>query len=387
MSVPLDFLTLYIVIFLNSLTVSVIWAAFAWRYRPHKAALHWLAACLLALAGGVVLALQSHEAPPVFAVAGNIIIVFGFSQFWIGLRRFDGLGGGQGIAAVITAVAAIMMVLLWDHDRARSITYATGQSVVLGLCALHVLRLRPLSLGAIISACAFGVAVAGQLMVVGGNVGVLWGVLPFPTFYALASYALLCTIFSGSVWNLGFAIMTIDKLQVDLARLSHTDELTGLANRRALVQRLEAAHAAGQPYALMLIDLDHFKALNDTYGHAFGDAALVILAEELAGGVRPHDFVARLGGDEFCILVPDMTVDEIRPVAERLQQRLAARRLDGERASSARLSGSIGLAGWVPGDELGPDAVMAAADRSLYAVKSRRPAGDVRARLRVAGNS
>src|SRR5690554_705773 len=111
MSVPLDFLTLYIVIFLNSLTVSVIWAAFAWRYRPHPAALHWLAACLLALAGGVVLALQSSEAPPVFAVTGNIIIVFGFSQFWIGLRRFDGLAGGQGIAAVITAVAAIMMVL------------------------------------------------------------------------------------------------------------------------------------------------------------------------------------------------------------------------------------------------------------------------------------
>lgn len=377
---PLDFLTLYIVIFLNSLTVSVIWAAFAWRYRPHEPARHWLVACLLALVGGAVLALQSDGLPPIFSVAGNIIIIFGFSQFWIGLRRFDGQSGGQGVAVAITAVAAILMVLFWDYDRLRSIVYAAGQSVVLGLSAVHVLRLRWLSLGAVVSACAFGVAVAGQLMVVGGNIGVLSDTLPFPTFYALASYALLCTIFSGSVWNLGFAIMTIDKLQGDLARLSHTDELTGLANRRALVQRLEAAHASEQPYALMLIDLDQFKALNDTFGHAFGDAALVVAAEELKGGVRPHDFVARLGGDEFCILLPDMTIEGIRPIADRLRQQLAERRLDGEQVTSAALSGSIGLAEWTPGDGRDPDAVMAEADRSLYAAKSRRPVG---ARLRL----
>ena len=369
----LDFLTLYIVIFLNSLTVSVVWGAFAYRYRPHPAARSWLAACILSLAGGAVLAVQGNAGAVVPAIAGNTIIVFGFLQFWIGLRRFHGLRGGQGTAAAITLVAAACMIFFHDNDRARSIVYAASQAVVMSMCAWYLLRTRPLALGAVIAGVAFLVALFGQLMVVGGNVGVLLDAMAFPTFYTLASYALLCTIFSGSVWNLGFAILTIDKLQRELGRLSETDELTGLANRRALRRAVEEEHRraveSGMPYSVMLIDLNDFKPLNDTYGHAAGDRALVAVAEMLTASVRRSDVVARLGGDEFCIVLPATAHDAAMRLAEGVRQQFRSRPLRiGDK--DVRLSAGIGVAEWRPEAHPGPDAVIAAADRQLYGEKA-----------------
>lgn len=369
----LDFLTLYIVIFLNSLTVSVVWGAFAWRYRPHPSARAWLTACVLSLAGGAILATQGNAGSLVPAIVGNTIIVFGFLHFWIGLRRFHGLPGGQRTAIVLTLAATSLMIFFHDNDRARSIVYAASQGVVLSMCAWHLMRIRPLPLGAVIAGTAFMVALLGQMMVVGGNIGVLVGAVAFPSFYTLASYALLCTIFSGSVWNLGFAILTIDKLQQELARLSETDELTGLANRRALRRHLAEAHdravAGGTPYCIIVIDLNDFKPLNDTYGHAAGDRALVWVADTLTSSARRGDVVARLGGDEFCILLPGAREDEARQVATRMREHFRDSPLRiGE--DEVRLSAAIGIAEWRREAHPSADAVIAAADRQLYIDKT-----------------
>lgn len=369
----LDFLTLYIVIFLNSLTVSVIWGAFAYRYRPHPAARSWLAACLLSLLGGAVLAIQGNQGSLVPAIVGNAIIVFGFLQFWIGLRRFHDQDGGQGLSLGLTLVAVVFMIVFHDNDRARSMVYASAQTVVMSMCAWYLLRIRPFALGAIISAVAFIVAVIGQLMVVGGNIGVLAGVLEFSNFYRMASYALLCTIFSGSVWNLGFAILTVDKLLGELSRLSETDELTGLANRRALRREIEREHRRAvesrMAYSVLVVDLDQFKPLNDTYGHLAGDTALVEVAGMLKRSVRRSDIVARIGGDEFCILLPATGIEGAKRLAEGIRQSFRSHPLmfDGRKV---RLSASIGMAEWNADDGLDVDGVIVAADRRLYAEKA-----------------
>ena len=369
----LDFLTLYIVIFLNSLTVSVVWGAFAYRNRPHPAARSWLAACLLSLLGGAVLAIQGNEGSLVPAIVGNGIIVFGFLQFWIGLRRFHGQQGGQGTAIALTLLAMAFMVAFYDNDRARSMVYSSAQAAVMSMCAWYILRIRPLALGAVISAVAFIVAVMGQLMVIGGNIGVLSGLLEFSNFYRMASYALLCTIFSGSVWNLGFAILTVDKLQGDLSRLSETDELTGLANRRALRREIEREHRSAaesrMAYSVLVIDLDQFKSLNDTYGHAAGDRALVEVAGMLKASVRRSDIVARMGGDEFCILLPATGIEGARRLAEGIRQRFRSQPLEFD-GRKIRLSASIGMAERNPDDGLDVDGVIVAADRKLYTEKA-----------------
>ena len=148
----LDFMTLYILIFLNSLTVSAVWAGFAWMYRPHTAAQYWLAGTLLSLVGGLVLATQGNEGALVPAVLGNTIIILGFAQFWIGLRRFDRQQGGWTVAIAFTVAAAALMIALHDSGRGRAIVYASGQSIVMLACLFQLLRKRFSGIGTRIAA-------------------------------------------------------------------------------------------------------------------------------------------------------------------------------------------------------------------------------------------
>lgn len=373
----LDFLTLYLVIFLHSLTACLVWAALAIRYRPNPSALYWLLGMVLTMLGGAVLAVQGNAGSLVPAIVGNTIIILGFAQFWIGSRRFQGQSGGQIFAVSFALLAACAMLAFHDFGRGRAMVYAAGQATVMGLCIFHLLRYRQPGLGSIIAAAAFAVAVLGQLMVIGTNAGVLLEVLEYPVYYALASYALLCTVFSGAVWNLGFALMTIDRLQDTLARLSETDELTGVANRRGLQPNLDRAHQlalrSGRPYAVALFDLDDFKSLNDQYGHAAGDQALAHLGQLLASMTRPDDFVARLGGDEFCLLLADTALEEATSIAERLRATIAAAPLVVA-DTPLTLSVSFGVAAFAASAAIDVD-VLHEADKALYqdkALKSRR---------------
>lgn len=370
----LDFLTLYIVIFLISLTMTVVWAGFAYTYRPHSAARHWLAACVLSLVGGVVLSIQGNEGSLVPAIVGNVIIIFGFSQFWIGLRRFRNMEGGQLRAVGLTVLAALAMVAMHDNDRGRAMVYSAGQATVMLVCIVHLLRNRIPGIGTAIALTAFAVAMLGQLMVVGSNWAVLSGALDFAVYYSLASYALLCTIFSATVWNLGFAMMTIDKLVQNLSRLSQTDELTGLANRRAFNAGLEAtrrkSEATGLCHCVILADLNDFKALNDRFGHGAGDRALGAFGGLLRACAGDNAVVARLGGDEFCILLPETTIDQAGEIAAAIRARIAATPVDLPGAGRVALSASIGVAAETEASSAGVD-LLSLADRRLYADKAR----------------
>lgn len=369
----LDFMTLYVVIFLTSLTVAIVWGAFTLRYKQQIAPRYWLAACLLSLVGGIVLAIQGNAGSLAPAVIGNSIIVYSFMQFWVGLRRFSERGGGQAHAVAVTAVALCLMVLFHDNDRARSMVYAGGQASVMLLCSVTLLRMRPLGIGGAVAGGGFLIALFGQLAVIGGNAGVMTGALPYDRFYTLASYALMCTIFTASIWNLGFAVMLIEKLQDELARLSETDDLTGLGNRRAFTRRLAEVHrhasTAGEPYAVMMADMNGFKQLNDTHGHAAGDRALVEVARIMKSCARRSDVVTRIGGDEFCLILPATGERDAQRVLQTIRQRIDAYRFrvgDGELA----LAAAIGVAEWAPQSELGAAAVVAAADRKLYEQKA-----------------
>lgn len=373
----LDFQTLYILIFLNSLAVSAIWAGVAWIHRPHPAARSWLAGTLLSLVGGLVLATQGNAGALVPAVLGNTIIIFGFAQFWIGLRRFAGQGGGQAAALLFTLAAAAVMIALHDSGRGRAIVYASGQSLVMLACLAQLLRSRISGIGAMIAAIAFVVALSGQLLVVGSNGAVLAGALDYEVYYALASYALLCTVFSATVWNLGFALMAVDGLHRELKDLSETDALTGLANRRAFAARADLLQneAGASPWCLILIDLNDFKPLNDRFGHLAGDRALAHFAKMLLSCARPGDLVARLGGDEFALLLPGTPLAEAEALAKAIRHTVAVSplRLDGE---AVPMSAAIGLAGSQEG-ETGHDRLFTLADARLYADKAaskdRRP--------------
>lgn len=151
-------------------------------------------------------------------------------------------------------------------------------------------------------------------------------------------------------------------------QLSRLDSLTGLANRREFDYRLadEVARCQRRPRPLSLIfcDIDHFKAVNDTHGHAAGDAVLAGLADVLRAGVRETDLAARIGGEEFAVVVAEGPLDAARALAERLRSALAAQIMD---PIGAAVTASFGVAERRSGESAVE--LLARADAALYAAK------------------
>ncbi|WP_156427304.1 sensor domain-containing diguanylate cyclase [Novosphingobium sp. Fuku2-ISO-50] len=153
-----------------------------------------------------------------------------------------------------------------------------------------------------------------------------------------------------------------------LARQAMTDPLTGLANRRAFDQDLARGLATGQSGCLALFDLDHFKRINDLYGHTTGDRVIQVFAEVLRQSVRGGDNAVRLGGEEFAVLLFGARIADARQICERILQRFAARENHPSVDTVLRATVSAGLAPFEPGTS--PEAVMTAADTALYHAKN-----------------
>jgi diguanylate cyclase (GGDEF)-like protein len=156
----------------------------------------------------------------------------------------------------------------------------------------------------------------------------------------------------------------------DLALASRRDALTGLPNRRAFEEDLarEASRAAraGTPLAVVVLDVDRFKAVNDTHGHAAGDAVLRAVAARAAGAIRAGDLLARIGGEEFGILLPAADLARAVDAAERIRTTLAALPVEAAGIALA-ITASLGCAALARGET--PEALVARADARLYEAK------------------
>jgi two-component system cell cycle response regulator len=152
--------------------------------------------------------------------------------------------------------------------------------------------------------------------------------------------------------------------------MAATDELTGLFNRRYMLSHLEnvlrRSAGTGRPVSVMMIDLDNFKIVNDTYGHPVGDKVLAEVARRIGQSVRGVDLAARYGGEEFIVVMPDTDRAGANVVAERLRQAVAGGPIDVG-GTKLNLTVSVGLA--VDGPTIGAEALIKRADEALYAAK------------------
>jgi diguanylate cyclase (GGDEF)-like protein len=164
----------------------------------------------------------------------------------------------------------------------------------------------------------------------------------------------------------------LEAARAKLDEIARTDPLTGCLNRRALEERVvgEMAYAqrVGRPLALLVVDLDRFKSINDRHGHAAGDAVLVAVARVLLAALRPSDILARYGGEEFCVLLRDTGEAEARLVGERLRAALRAMSV-GHGGDSIRVSASFGGAVLDPSRGEKWDGLFARADAALFHAK------------------
>jgi len=157
-----------------------------------------------------------------------------------------------------------------------------------------------------------------------------------------------------------------------MEKLAHTDELTGLANRRAgeseVNAHLRRIEISGQPLSLAFLDLDHFKSINDNFGHPVGDDVLCALGVGLTQALRPGDKVYRWGGEEFLILLPYTNIIDAQEACERVRQCVSELVIGNwPPVSEIVVTASLGLSAFKPGDSL--DDILKRCDQALYQAK------------------
>lgn len=162
-------------------------------------------------------------------------------------------------------------------------------------------------------------------------------------------------------------------LEQALERQANYDYLTSLPNRRHFMERgiEEVARATrySNPVSLLILDVDHFKRINDTHGHHTGDAALKAIATCSQECLREMDIIGRLGGEEFAVILPETKDEGAWEVAERLRQSIESQPVTTKDGNSIQLTASIGLATLPAGMEINLDTLLTQADEALYRAK------------------
>jgi diguanylate cyclase (GGDEF)-like protein len=371
--------TLWTVFVINFLALGLVWAYVTRSYPKFEAARFWTAATLAAALGVAISMLRGVLDSRLPLVGGGILIILACCLAAMGVQRFYGKPASWRAAAVIIALCGAgltFFLVVQDAMPMRILIFSLGQSIPIAATLKLVLARREdgrddagARLAGIVASFILGIHAIRSgcaLLQIGGEVSMV-------SFDGLQAALILVQVFLFMAWNFGFLLMAIDRLRNEVADLALLDDLTGVGNRRFLLQRLSAECAqserSGEPFALLVIDLDGFKAINDTHGHAAGDACLQHFTLMAQTRLRPGDMLARTGGDEFCVVLPASTLREGAMIARRI---LDVCREDAEACvgTDIPIALSIGVAQWTR--EIGgfPDRLIAAADHALYAAKN-----------------
>ena len=369
--------TLWAAFIINFLALGLIWAYILHSYPTLQAARYWTGSAF-AIVGAAVLAMGTtitdSLVPLLFAGTTAVLAV---CLAAMGVRRFYGetVPWGQTAAiAALTFAGLSIFIFAYDSATIRILIYSAGLSVPLALSLPLLLPKRDGQVNAgarlagfvvivIIAVCTL--RVVDKLLEAGGNITIIHSSAP-------QSVMILALIFLSMVCNFGFLLMAMDRLRNEVSDLALMDDLTGVGNRRQLLQRLgeECARSArsDQPFALLVIDLDNFKTINDPHGQAAGDACLQHFTLMAQTRLRPGDLLARTGGDEFCVMLPASTLREGAAIARRIIE-VCREDAAGCVGNEVPLSVSVGVAQWTRDIGAFPDRLIAAADHALYVAK------------------
>ena len=375
LSVP----TLWTVFVINFLALGLIWAYVMRSYPSFEAARFWTGSAFVPAAGAAMAILRvvfpDSLVPLLFA---GTALVLAICLAAMGIRKFFNQPVSWRDTLLITGLGAAGLCFFtfgYDSVPARMTVFTIAQVLPMVrslklLLSPHEGRVNPgarlAGIVTILILVIFASRLLGALTSAGG------GGFSYMHFSPMQSVVILVLVFLSMALNFGFLLMAMDRLRNEVADLALLDDLTGVGNRRYLLQRLteECARSerSGQPFALLVIDLDGFKAINDTHGHAAGDACLQHFTLMAQTRLRPGDMLARTGGDEFCIVLPSSTLREGAMIARRV---LEVCRADAEQCTGNDIpvAVSIGVAQWAREMGAYPDRLIAAADHALYDAK------------------
>jgi len=287
------------------------------------------------------------------------------------LLEFDGRRAPPALLAAPAVLLFAVLLPLLEHYAA--VTLVSSAFYVCAFAALAALVLRLGRRAGAVRWLMAAVLSAGAAAIAARAADIWLHPEATPAMFSgsslhVAAFMLLFAITITS--SFAFLVMQRQRAEEALHRLAMVDPLTGLYNRRAFLElagrELARAQREGRPAAVLMMDLDHFKRVNDDFGHQAGDRVLAGLGELLERALRSPDLVGRYGGEEFCAVLPGAGLPDASAVAERIRLALARTPLGGlPRTTTA----SIGVALLDPEAPLALDAALARADAALYAAK------------------
>lgn len=346
-----------------------------WRMHPHVPGLaQWAWAGLLAACALFLVAARAIPPAPLSLSAAQVLITAGLLMAWDGFRRFLGRPRMKPLHALLPLTLLTVTVAM-SHVQESLLVRSLATTGVIALVSALIGR----ELWRAGAPCGPATRAVAYAYLVNAAFSVLRGIAALADqasvgqaqssgVPALSLFWWLC--FTVAV-TLGMALMTGERLQADLDRQASRDPLTGALNRRAFSQQAdrELAHArrTGRPLAVMMMDLDRFKRINDLLGHAAGDDILchfVAVAERV---LRTEDVFARFGGEEFVALLPDTGGEQALAAAERLRVAFAEDCEPVHQPQPFTFTASIGIAEMAPGEDLAD--ALRRADAALYGAK------------------
>ncbi len=374
LSVP----TLWTVFVINFLALGLVWAYVMRCYPSFAASRYWTGSAFVAASGATMAMLRVPFPDSLLPLLfGGTALLLAICLAAMGVQKFFDrpvswrgtvLTTGLGFAGLS------FFIFVYDSVAARMTVFTVAQ--VLPMLISLKLLLSPNEDRVNPGARLAGIVTILIMMILASRLaGALFdpdGGFSYTHFSPVQSVVILVMVFLSMALNFGFLLMAMERLRTEIADLALLDDLTGVGNRRYLLQRLEEECARSirsqKPFTLLVIDLDGFKGINDTHGHAAGDACLQHFTLMAQTRLRPSDMLARTGGDEFCIVLPSSTLRDGAMIARRI---LDVCRADAEQCvgSDIPVAVSIGVAQWTPEMGAHPDRLIDAADRALYDAK------------------
>jgi diguanylate cyclase (GGDEF)-like protein len=339
------------------------------KTRSERASRCWAAASVTAMVSTLVSGFLPVGRPALWMLyASATLTIASLWMVWRGFRSYrEKPAAWWGWAVPAVLLACFLSMPLWGAPQLwRSVMFTLAACSCLVLIAAEALSVRESKARWVV---AFAVVTnAGSFVARPALIALGYDVSGSTenTASLLATY--LIPIIDFFMLFSGLALLAIHKLLRQKEALATRDELTGLPNRRAFLEAVDrevrASCRSGRPFCLMLVDIDHFKNVNDTSGHVAGDSLLRRLAKVLESACRPTDIVCRWGGDEFVVICPGLDANQ----AGALGKRLAAAVREGSEGGT--LTVSVGVAAFERCDEGSSwEPVFERADRALYAAK------------------
>lgn len=356
------------------ISLSGVLLLYFWRRLPNAPWLGLWGLAFVAIGAGLLLIVVRDSLPGFLGVAfGGAVALAGFNTFWVAARTFEKRKPVWWPTSVCAAfwLAAFLVPEFRDNITLKIVFGSAIMGACLGLSAWEVWRgggeklpsRKPIIKLLVLLGSVFGIRAILSPFI---------SVAPFPVV-GISMNSVAVAVFNGAllaatiILTMLLISLTMERIEMGQRSLALTDSMTGLSNRR-LLEAQYGKKFLSRNTSLIVFDLDHFKNVNDKFGHAVGDSVICTFATTCREQFRQVDLVVRLGGEEFAVVLPRTTLAQAADAAERIRKAFAEQVIEVNNVAIA-CTVSAGVASVFDKQEIGLDELMMMADRALYRAK------------------